>query len=285
MQKMKLQFSQLLIAALLVVSSLVSITFADGLPGEYYVTQRWRDLIAPYSAATNPALLTEANYITVRAAISPSMGAFMLYEGGATVPLGLYQSVGFTVLGVTAQDPIYEATVDPGTGEIIPGTKELYDNHMLFMGSYAINPWNRLSLGVNLNVYKTPNFDEPIVGMSMDFGVTYRAINSPILGQHIFGINFQNALSPNLFSRPVDSAGNKQDIDWQTQAINAKISWLGKVWDQRIDFGFDFDFKDFTNSDAYGADTVVDGSGNVTVVAVKSLSLISMVVLVFGFSV
>ena len=47
--------------------------FADGLPGEYYITQRWRDLLAGHSPATNPAFMTEENYFTTRMALSPTI--------------------------------------------------------------------------------------------------------------------------------------------------------------------------------------------------------------------
>lgn len=241
--------------------TVVSTTFADGLPGEYYITQRWRDLLAPYSAATNPALLTEANYVTVRGAWSPSLGnAFVLYEGGVVVPIGLYQSVGFTVLGVSSNEPIIPATFDPSTGTIIEEGAPFYDNHMMFMGTYAINPFNKLSLGVNLNVFRTPNFGEEIWGLGLDLGLTYRVANHSLLGEHIVGINFQNAISPNIFARP-----EGDDIQLQTQSINAKISWLAKMWDRRIDAGIDFDIKDFTTQVAnFAGNAIIDTDGDIT---------------------
>lgn len=243
-------------AGMLVVSA-VSFLMADGLPGEYYITQRWRDLFAQYSPATNPALMTEENYISVRGAWSPSLGnAFFLYEGGAVVPIGLYQSVGITVLGVTSNDPIQSATWDPATQTITNTGPTYYDNHMMIMASYAINPFNRLSIGANLNYYKTPNFGDPIQGLSLDIGATYRIANHPVLGEHIAGINFQNAISPNI------SGGEEFSIS--TQAINAKISWLARLFDRQIEAGIDFDIKDFTSQASnFAGQAVLDSDGDV----------------------
>ncbi|MDR0303325.1 MAG: tetratricopeptide repeat protein [Chitinispirillales bacterium] len=230
----------------MIVAFAATAVFGDGLPGEYYVTQRWRDLFAPYSPASNPAILTEENYVSVRGVWSPSLGnAFFLYEGGAVVPIGLYQSVGFTVLGVTSNEPIMGAKWDPDKEEIVSTGTPYYDNHMLFMATYAINPFNRLSIGANLNIFKTPNFGDPIRGLGIDIGATYRVSNHPVLGEHIVGINFQNAISPNIFSRP---EGEKVTVN--TQSINAKINWISFMFDRQVDAGIDFDIKDFTSSAA-----------------------------------
>ena len=216
--------------------------FADGLPGEYYITQRWRDLFAPYSPATNPALMTEENHVSVRGVWSPSLGnAFFLYESGIVVPIGLYQSAGITILGVTSNEPIRAARWNIAEQRIEETGEEFYDNHMMIMSSYAINPFNKLSFGANLNYYRTPNFGDAIQGISLDVGATYRITNHPVLGEHIVGINFQNAISPNL-GRP-----DGEDFSMATQSINAKINWLGRMFDRQIDAGIDFDIKDFTS--------------------------------------
>ncbi len=221
---------------------------ADGLPGEYFVTQRWRDLLAPHSPATNPALMTEQNHVTVRGAFSPSMGnSFVLYEGGAIMPLGLYQSVGISMLGVTANDPIEAAEWDPINNVIKPSGKTFNDSHFRAMMSYAINPWNRLSLGANLNIYYDPNFGEKILGFAVDLGATYRLMNHPILGEHLGSISFMNAISPDF-----------QFKELQQQSINTKLSWMGKMWDRKIDAGIDLDFKDFTAAAENFATTLTD---------------------------
>ncbi len=225
---------------------------ADGLPGEYFVTQRWRDLLAPYSPATNPALMTEQNYVTVRGAFSPSLGnSFVLYEGGATVPLGLYQSVGLSILGVTANDPIQPAHWDPETKTIVNNGSPFNDSHFRAMMSYAINPWNKLSLGGNFNIYYDPNFGEKILGFALDLGATYRIMNHPILGEHLVSLSFMNAISPDF-----------KFEELQQQSINTKLSWMGKMWDRKIDAGIDLDFKDFTAAAENFATTATETDAN-----------------------
>ena len=57
---------------LLILIGLSQQVRADGLPGEYLLTQRWRGMIAHHSPFTNPALMTEENYISLRAALAPT---------------------------------------------------------------------------------------------------------------------------------------------------------------------------------------------------------------------
>ncbi len=243
MKNFRKKTGRLIAAASLVTLFLTSVAFADGLPGEYYITQRWRDLLAPYSPANNPAYMTEANYLSIRGAFSPSLGnAFILYEGGAVIPLGLYQSVGISALGVNSNQKVVAAEWDANNGTIVENSERTYsDNHTHFMASWAVNPWNKLSAGVNLTVYQTPNFGEPLTGLSLDLGLSYRLLNHSLLGEHLVGLTFQNLISPNIFSQAED-----EDIQLQTLSINAKVSWLAKIWDRRIDAGIDLDIKDFT---------------------------------------
>ena len=56
-------------------------------------------MIAPHSPLTNAALMTEENYVSIRVAFAPILsGEFKHVEVGVVVPIGLYQSVGVTVL-------------------------------------------------------------------------------------------------------------------------------------------------------------------------------------------
>ncbi|MBD3346928.1 MAG: hypothetical protein GF401_17885, partial [Chitinivibrionales bacterium] len=45
--------------------------WAKGLPGEYLLTQRWRDIHSSYSPLTNAAFLIEEDYFSVRGAVAP----------------------------------------------------------------------------------------------------------------------------------------------------------------------------------------------------------------------
>lgn len=227
-------------------------TYADGLPGEYYVTQRWRDLLAGHSPATNPSFMTDENYFAVRMALSPTLqNSFLLMEFGLIVPIGLYQSVGVTYLGLTARNdmPVTEANPnDPYHPDI---KDSINDVHSLVIASYAINPWNRLSLGANLNFYHKTNFGDAITGIGFDLAVSYRFLRHSLLGDHILGLNFQNLVSPQM---------GADEFQWWNEAVNLKVSWLAKFWESRIDFGIDLDIKDFlSQAEDFVVETVQEG--------------------------
>lgn len=208
--------------------------FADGLPGEYYITQRWRDLLAGHSPATNPAFMTEENYFCTRMAISPTIqNSFILMEFGAIVPVGLYQSVGITYVGLAPTEDVAVSEYDESLDDIVYNGDTLNDIQSLFILSYAINPWNRLSLGANVNFFHQTNFNEPVNGMGLDLALSYRFPRHPLLGYNILGINLQNLVSPDLNFK-----------SFQHETINLKMSWLGTFWESRIEAGVDFDVKD-----------------------------------------
>lgn len=217
--------------------------FGDGLPGEYLVTQRWRQLLGAHSPLTNPAFMTEENYISGRGAFAPTLqGAFRLWELGVTVPIGLYQGAGFTWLGQDDGE-VQQGTIDPATGRVkMSGDKERNVNSY-FMLSYAINPWNRLSVGVNAAFAYQSNFGDPIMGIGADLGATYRLLRHPILGEHILGVASQNLLAPSMGETATPDMGNSGEY-----ARGLKISWLGHFWENRIDGGLDFSLKDFLAS-------------------------------------
>ena len=74
-------------------------TRADGLPGEFLISDQWRRLLAYYSPLSNPAFMTEQNYVSLRGAFALSLdGPSRLFEAGAVVPVGLYQSAGFSAV-------------------------------------------------------------------------------------------------------------------------------------------------------------------------------------------
>lgn len=181
--KFKSLRSIMITAAVLLTQTGTSLLFADGLPGEYYVTQRWRDLLAGHSPAVNPAFIMQENYVSIRGALSPTLQAsFLLGEIGVSIPIGLYQTVGVSALGVTTNE---EFKVTEWDGSNIVETGETFqDKHALYMLSWAINPWNKLSLGINANLYKDANFGTPIIGVSFDAGLTYRFLQHPLLGEH-----------------------------------------------------------------------------------------------------
>lgn len=225
----------LLAQILILLTGFMASSFADGLPGEYYVTPRWRDLFAGHSPATNPAFMTEENYVSVRFALCPTLQAsFFLMEGGAIVPVGLFQSIGFSYLGVHPAEDIEPTEFKDGKITKIDKPDLIKDNQGIYILSYAINPVNRLSVGINLSIHNEANFGDPKTGFAGDLGLTYRLTRHPVLGDHVFGLTLQNFQK--LFME-------------DSYSSNFKVSWLAKLWEKRIDFGIDLDIKDFAAPD------------------------------------
>ncbi|MBD3240153.1 MAG: hypothetical protein GF331_06170, partial [Chitinivibrionales bacterium] len=84
-----------LVMAMAIALCAIGSAWADGLPGEYLLSSRWRDLLSPYSPLTNPAFMSRGDDITGRFAIAPVMqGAFKLWEAGVTVPIASRHAVG-----------------------------------------------------------------------------------------------------------------------------------------------------------------------------------------------
>ncbi len=223
--------------------------FADGLPGEYYVTQRWRDFFAGHSPATNPAFMTEENYFTTRMALCPTLqNTFFLMEVGAILPIGLYQSVGVSFLSLSSGDDIQRTYYDEGQNDIVSTNEYLNGNQNLFIFSYAVNPVGRLSVGTNINFFHKANFDSTVMQLGFDLALSYRFLRHPLLGDHVVGINFQNLLSPDLGFQSMNN-----------EAVNLKVSWLAKLWESRIEVGIDLDIKDFMSQAEDYAESSVSG--------------------------
>jgi hypothetical protein len=176
--------------------------------------------------------MTEENYLSLRFAGCLILdNSFLLYEAGGIVPIGLYQSAGFSLIGLKALEGVVKT--DWVGDQIVPSKDTLYDNHRLFIFSYAINPWNRLSVGANVNFYMQDNFGSPIYGLSADLALSYRLFRHPVLGDHVIGANVQNLFSPDTKFK-----------NFFLNAMNLKFSWQAKIWEKRIDIGIDADLKD-----------------------------------------
>jgi len=175
---------------------------ADGLAGEYLLTQRWRDMIAHHSPLTNAALMTEENYIATRFAFAPILaGAFKHFELGAVVPIGLYQSVGVTGLG--SPEGFVETGREMGNGQLTAGDSSLSNLNSFFMLSYAWHFWNKLSAGINLNFAYSSSFGEPTMGTGLDIGLTYRLLRHALIGDHLIGLSTVNLIAPSMGKSPV----------------------------------------------------------------------------------
>ncbi|MGB7569046.1 MAG: tetratricopeptide repeat protein [Chitinivibrionales bacterium] len=210
---------------------------AQGLPGENLVTQRWRDLFSNYSPLSNPAFLTQENYLTARGVFTPQLqGNSQLWELGLTLPVGLYQSAGISWIAENA-------TID--TIAQSPGATYSFQNNFL-MATWAYNIWRGLSLGINVNLALQNAFGEPLqMGYGADIGASYRLIKSPVVGNHIVGINAQNIIAPVLKS---SETGNEE-----TYSRNLRFTLSSNYWEKQIESNFDFCLKDFmATADDYG---------------------------------
>ena len=85
------------VAATLIISS--GQVTGDGLPGEYLLSNRWRQVFLFRSPVDNPAFMMEEQYPSVRAVnLLPVNNSATLLEAGITYPFSLYSTVGFTIV-------------------------------------------------------------------------------------------------------------------------------------------------------------------------------------------
>ena len=230
-------------ACLMVLAlSLTAGVFADGLPGQYLVTQRWRALNNPYSPLSNPANIAEENYIAARIAIAPILeGQFTLSELGVNVPLSLYHTASFTML-IEGAGSVFEDIPDPNTGKLVPDMSGALSNtNMIFSFGYAWHIWQRLIIGANLNFAYQTNFgSDPLMGTGIDVGATYRLLKHPVLGEHIVGLATQNLVAPTM--------GTSFVPDFESAAEyprNLRLSGYSKFWENRLENYLEFDLMDF----------------------------------------
>jgi TolA-binding protein len=210
-------------------SAQISLTFADGYPGEYLATQKWRYLFSSTGALTNPAFINEENYINAKYALSSNlMGSFLMHEAEFVVPIGLYQAAAVSWLMQGAKP--YEKTDE--NYQVLPGTA--HDQQNMFMLTYANNLWAGLTLGANLDIFANNQFNKMYLGFGLDAGLSYRLLRNPVIGDHLLGISIQNLINPIMI------VGKTQD---QYPRI-LRLSLNSKFWENQIETGVDFGFKD-----------------------------------------
>jgi hypothetical protein len=219
-----------LVTTLFLIQGAVGRVWGDGLEGEYLLSQRWRVLAARFSPLSNPALLTEYNAIDVHASLANTLGEFSLFELSIAQPLGLYQSlaVSWFFQGTEA----FPAT----TGDFEEGPQSIGDVHHALVLSYAINPWNRLSVGVNATVvYRNLYGEVRQGGFGMDAGVSYRVMRDARLGDHVAGVGVQNLLPVRL------SAENGPDENYP---VAVRFSFLSEYLENRLHSSITVALKD-----------------------------------------
>lgn len=225
----------LLTGFLILLPGSVLKTYSDGLPGEYILSDQWRTFSKYYSPNTNPALMMEYLYSSIRGVISLSSDeAAKLWEAGVVVPVGIYHTAGFSVIGENGHEVQNFSLEDP---DYVVSAK---NSNYLFTLSYATNPWRRINVGLNLNLAYQGNFgDSPSLRFGADLGFTCRLFLHPVLGFHVAGLTFQNLIAPKLT--------NEDKMPFSTKAY-----YHAAMLNDRIEVDIEFDMTDlFTSRETF----------------------------------
>ncbi|MBD3242155.1 MAG: hypothetical protein GF331_16305 [Chitinivibrionales bacterium] len=228
------------VAAGLALSGLIARVHADGLPGEYLVNDRWRAMLVEHSSLSNPAMLTEEDFATLRMAAAKPLNEFNLVELGFTYPIGLHQSAGLTWCGLFT-DRFAETGIQQAGGAATDPFEEsgrdVGDAHNLISLTYAASFWRGFSGGINVNMAHQSLFDqEQRYGVGVDVGLTYRFLNHPLLGEHIAGAGLQNLLAPKL-------------SETEEYTRNLTLSWVGTYLEERLRSVVEVHVRDFLAED------------------------------------
>ncbi len=173
--------------------SLRAAAVGDGLPVEYLLSHQWRNLFLHHSPLTNPALISEQHYLSVRGALSVAPESIArLWEAGIVIPVRRYQTAALTLVGENGMP------VDGGrfneTGEYVFEETNLSNDNTFIMLTYAATPMHRLALGANLNVLYQSNFGDPRTSPGLDIGAFYPLLHHSFLGTHGIGVAARNYL-------------------------------------------------------------------------------------------
>ena len=212
-------------------------TVADGPPGEYLLSDRWRQLFTVCSPLDNPALIMEEPYRTFRGVLAFSSGdPARLFEMGAVQPLGLYSTAAITLAGENG-GTVRNARI---IGDSIVSGGSFSNNNLFFIGSYALNPFNKLSIGVNANIAYQGNFGAPGWGFGFDAGISYRLLYDPYFGHHIIGIAYKNLFSP--------FGNGKISMPYSSQI---KMQYHVSFFRNRFNFDYQIAFNDLNSKNSF----------------------------------
>lgn len=208
---------------LLLLGALICGSHALDLQEQWVESSRWGALAVEYSPLTNPAWLTNADFLSVRAAMSTVINDFYVHDIGVTIPIARHQSAGVTWYRL-------QTYLDPAEVGNVPASETAVDKSGLLMFSYAVNPLGRLSLGLNLNAARRDPFREkPKTGFGVDIGMSYELLHHPRLGHHTLAVCGQNLIAPNLGSR-------------QVLVDNLRGSWLWSALEGKVESMLDVSY-------------------------------------------
>lgn len=218
---------------LLCLNILKTETPGDGLPGEFLLSSRWRDLMWYQSPLNNPAYLSEVNAMTLRAAISPVLqGAYTLSEIGFSVPIFLRQSAGVSLI-MENDGTVETSRFDETANRLVTNGSTISNKNFFGILSYSLVPWQRLSTGINVTVARQTNFNQPQSGMGLDLGITWRVLALNDRQNHLIGLSTINLISLATYN---DIIPYSRDL---------KASWIADFSEKSIEAGIDIDLRDF----------------------------------------
>lgn len=200
---------------------------ANGLPGEYILSDQWRNCFRNISPVNNPAILTEHNYFSVYGVMSfSSDDVSVLWEKGLIQPLGLYRSVALSVIGENGKS-VKNVSDDFLLNPHAKTEESASNSNYTFFLSYASNPFGKFNYGLNLKGMSQGNFGDVEYGLVLDFGISYRLLQHPVFGYHLFGLTLFNIFSPDLSSysemrQPLSLSGS-YNVDLFNNRLNINI--------------------------------------------------------------
>lgn len=167
---------------------------ADGLPGQYLLSQRWRALLMASSPLNNPAYLSQEQMTTIQGVWSGgAQSASSLWEVDIMLPLLLRHSFALSALGENGgqvQDAVLNAD-----GSYVQASSATNTN-MHAVLSYAWTIVEPLSVGANATMAYQNNFGAPQSGFGLDVGASLWLLKHAVVGNHRAGIFMQNLIAP-----------------------------------------------------------------------------------------
>lgn len=201
---------------------------ANGLPGQYLLSNRWRVLLNATSPHLNPANSALHTHATAYTALSPQLQAtFFLSELGVVMPLASRHFMGAALLTENG-GPLKSSTFSSTDGFV--SDEGLTNRTLHALLSYSFAPSPRLALGLSVaGAYQT-NFGDPLVGVGVDAGVNYTALDHPTFGTHCIGAAGQNLLAPAMEPSLELSGEASQNAYPRT----LRLLWHGNFLQQRL---------------------------------------------------
>jgi tetratricopeptide (TPR) repeat protein len=191
----------------------------QGLPGEFIISQQWRDVLVKYSPLTNAAFLSNAEYTGVQLSQAFTVeNTFQLTEGVFVFPY-LKHTFALSYEGAGAGKLDATTPVESqGNIDIIANGK-LSDRSNSFLLSYAFNVWKGLNIGINSHFVYNEIFGKKRKAFGGDIGISYSISKDSIWGNHTFGISTQNILL-------------KGDVKYAGAAV---LSYAGELFKKHLD--------------------------------------------------